>query len=147
MTGYDFLQQVERGAAAAEQGNTLVALLHLEGAALYGSMPLLASYLGYCLARERRQFKKGVSLCLEALKQEPGQAIHYLNLGRVYLAAGQKELAIKTLRRGLKLGRNRLIPEELKKFGVRKELVFRSLPRSHPLNKYLGLLSARLGMR
>jgi hypothetical protein len=56
-------------------------------------------------------------------------------------------LAIKTLRRGLKLGRNRLIPEELKKFGVRKELVFRSLPRSHPLNKYLGLLSARLGMR
>jgi tetratricopeptide (TPR) repeat protein len=147
MTGYDFLQQVERGAAAAEQGNTLVALIHLENAALHGSTPLLASYLGYCLARERHQFKKGVSLCLEALKQEPGQAIHYLNLGRVYVAAGQKELAIKTLRRGLKLGRNRLIPEELKKFGVRKELVFRSLPRSHPLNKYLGLLSARLGMR
>ena len=147
MTGHGFLRQVERGAAAAEQGNTLVALIHLESAALHGSTPLLASYLGYCLARERHQFKKGVSLCLEALEQEPGQAIHYLNLGRVYLAAGQKELAIKTLRRGLKLGRNRLIPEELKKFGIRKELVFRSLPRSHPLNKYLGLLSARLGMR
>lgn len=147
MTGHGFLQQVERGAAAAEQGNTLVALIHLENAALHGSTPLLASYLGYCLARERHQFKKGVSLCLGALEQEPGQAIHYLNLGRVYVAAGQKELAIKTLRRGLKLGTNRLIPEELKKFGIRKEPVFRSLHRNHPLNKYLGLLSALLGMR
>jgi tetratricopeptide (TPR) repeat protein len=147
MTGHDFRQQVERGAAAAEQGNTLGALIHLENAALHGSTPLLASYLGYCLAQERHEFKKGASLCLEALEQEPGQAIHYLNLGRVYVAAGQRELAIKTLYRGLKLGRNRLILEELKKFGIRKELVFRSLPRSHPLNKYLGLLFARLGIR
>ncbi|MGD0267314.1 MAG: hypothetical protein ABSD47_20560 [Candidatus Methylomirabilota bacterium] len=147
MTGHDFLQQVERGAAAAEQGNTVVALIHLENAALHGSTPLLASYLGYCLARERHEFEKGASLCLAALEQEPGQAIHYLNLGRVYLAAGQRELAIKTLYRGLKLGGNRLILEELKKFGIRKELVFRSLPRSHPLNKYLGLLFARLGIR
>jgi tetratricopeptide (TPR) repeat protein len=147
MTGHGFRQQVEQGAATAEQGNTLVALIHLESAALQGSTPLLASYLGYCLARERHEFKKGVSLCLEALKQEPEQAIHYLNLGRVYVAAGQKELAIKTLRRGLKLGRNRLIPEELKKFGIRKEPVVRTLPRNHPLNKYLGLLSALLGVR
>jgi hypothetical protein len=147
MTCRDFLRQVERGAAAAEQGSTLVALIHLENAALHGSMPLLASYLGYCLARERHQFKKGASLCLEALEQEPGQAIHCLNLGRVYVAAGQRELLIKTLYRGLKLGRNRLILEELKKFRIRKELVFRSLPRSHPLNKYLGLLFACLGIR
>jgi uncharacterized protein HemY len=147
MTGHDFLQQVERAAAAAEEGNILVALSHLENAALHGSTPLLASYLGYCLARERHQFKKGVSLCREALEQEPGQPIHYLNLGRVYAAAGQRELAIQTLYQGLKLGSNRLLLEEVKKFGIRKEPVFRSLPRNHPLNKYLGLLCARLRIR
>ena len=147
MTEHDFLQQVEMGEAAAEQGNTLEALIHLENAARLGSTPLLASYLGYCLARERHQFKQGAGLCLEALEQEPGQAIHYLNLARVYLTAGEKKLAIKTLRRGLKLGRNRLIPEELKKLGLRKQPVFGSLPRSHPLNKHLGLLCTRLGMR
>jgi len=147
MTGHGFLQQVERGAAAAEQGNTLGALIHLENAALHGSTPLLASYLGYCLARERHQFEQGATLCLEALEQEPGQAIHYLNLGRVYAAAGQRELTIKTLYRGLELGGNCLILEELKRLGIRKEPVFRSLPRSHPLNKYLGLLFARLGIR
>ncbi len=147
MTDHDFLQQVKRGASAAEQGNTLVALSYLESAARLGSTPILASYLGYCLAQERHQFKKGAGLCLEALKQEPEQAIHYLNLGRVYLAAGEKVLAIKTWRKGLRLGRNRLILEELKKLGIRRQPVFRSLPRSHSLNKHFGLFVARLGMR
>ena len=147
MTDQNFLKQVERGEAAAEQGNTLVALFHLENAALLGCTPTLASYLGYCLAQERRQFKKGAGLCREALKQEPEQAIHYLNLGRVYLAAGEKVLAIKTFRQGLKFGRNRLIVEQLKKLGIRKQPVFCALSRSHPLNKHFGLLFTRLGMR
>jgi tetratricopeptide (TPR) repeat protein len=147
MTDQDFREQVKRGVAAAEQSNTLEALFYLENAALLRTTPTLTSYLGYCLARERRQFKKGAGLCLEALKQEPQQAIHYLNLGRVYLAAGEKVRAIKTLRQGLKLGRNRLILEELKKLGIRKQPVFRSLSRGHPLNKHAGLLFTRLGMR
>lgn len=147
MTDQEFLQQVKRGAAAAEQGNTLVALSLLESAARLGSTPLLASYLGYCMARERQQFKKGAGLCLDAVKEDPEQAIHYLNLGRVYLAAGEKVLAIKTLRQGLRLGRNRLILAELKKLGIRRPPVFRSLPRTHALNKHLGRLFARLGMR
>src|SRR5574337_612918 len=147
MTDQNFLQQVKRGVAAAEQSNTLEGLFHLENAALLGTSPILASYLGYCLARERHQFKKGAGLCLEALKEEPQQPIHYLNLARVYLAAGEKARAIKTLRQGLKMGRNRLILEELKKLGIRKLPVFRSLSRAHPLNKHVGLLFTRLGMR
>jgi tetratricopeptide (TPR) repeat protein len=147
MTNQDFLQEVKRGVAAAEQGNTLEALFHLENAALFSSTPTLASYLGYCLARERRQYKKGAGLCLEALKEEPQQALHYLNLGRVYLAAGEKAQAIRTMRQGLRLGRNRLLLDELKKQGLRKQPVFRSLARGHPLNRHAGLLLTRLGMR
>ncbi len=147
MTDQEFQELLEKGITAADQGHTLVALLHLEDAARRGSTPILASYLGYCLARERQQFKKGMGLCLEALKQEPEQLVHYLNLGRIYLAAGDKVLAIKTFRQSLKLGRHRLILEELKTLGTRKPPVVPSLSRSHPLNKYLGLLFARLAMR
>jgi tetratricopeptide (TPR) repeat protein len=147
MTNHDFQQLVKRGTAAAEQKNTLEALIHLESAALLGSTPALNSYLGYCLAVERGQFKNGASLCSNALKEEPGKAIHYLNLGRVYLAAGERAQAVKTLRQGLKLGGNPRIVEELKQLGIRKQLVFSSLTRDHPLNKHVGRLFNRLGMR
>ena len=147
MTNQDFRELVKKGAAAAEEKNTLEALIHLENAALLGSTPLLNSYLGYCLAVERHQFKKGASLCTDALKEEPGKPIHYLNLGRVYLAAGEKARAVKTLRQGLKLGRSPRILEELKQLGLRKQPVFPSLSRGHPLNKHVGLLFNRLGMR
>jgi Flp pilus assembly protein TadD len=147
MASLEFRQLVEQGAAAAERGNTLDALFHLESAARIGSTPRLASYLGYCLARERGQFQEAADLCLEALKLEPAQAVHYLNLGRVYLAAGKKTVAIRTLRKGLKFGKSRLIIQELKKLGIRKEPVVASLPRNHPVNKHLGLLFKRLGVR
>ena len=147
MASQEFLKLIERGAAAAERGNTLDALFYLESALRYGSTPRLNSYLGYCLAKERREFKEAADLCLEALKLEPAQAVHYLNLGRVYLAAGQKAAAIRALRRGVKFGKSRAIIEELKRLGIRKAPVVSSLPRNHPVNKHLGLLFKRLGVR
>ena len=147
MSEHEFMQMVQSAVAAAEQDNTLVALVHLENATHFGSTPTLTSYLGYCLARERRQFKTASGLCIEALKQEPEQVVHYLNLGRIYLEAGQKGLAIKTFRQGLRVGRNRIIVRELKKLGFRKQPVFVALPRSHPLNKYSGLAFSFLGAR
>jgi Flp pilus assembly protein TadD len=147
MASLEYRKLVEQAAAEAERGNTLDALFHLESAARFGSTPRLASYLGYCLARERGQFKEATDLCLEALRLEPAQAVHYLNLGRVHLAAGQKAAAIRTLRKGLKFGRSRSIIQELKKLGIRKAPVVASLPRDHPVNKHLGLLFKRLGVR
>lgn len=147
MADQNFLQQVKKGVAAAERGNTLEGLIHLENAALLGSRPILSSYLGYCLAQERREFKKGAALCLEALKEEPQQPVYYLNLGRVYLAAGDKARAIKTLQQGLKMGKSGLIMEELKKLGIRKPPIFSFFSRTHPLNKLMGLLLSRLGIR
>ena len=147
MSNQDFRQLVKRGIAAADQGNTLDALLHLETAARLGSTPTLTSYLGYCMARERRQFKAGTGLCRQALLKEPEQAVHYLNLGRVLLAADEKRLAITTFQRGLKRGRHRLILEELKKLGMRKPPVVPFLSRGHSLNRFLGLVFTRLQMR
>ena len=143
----DLHSLIRKGTAAADQGQTLVALLHLEDAVKLGSTPLLASYLGYCLARERRQFRKGITLCQEAIKVEPKQVLHFLNLGRVYVEAGQKTLAIQAFRQGLRVGRNRLITEQLAILGIRKPPVFNSLPRTHPLNRLAGKFLSRLGVR
>jgi tetratricopeptide (TPR) repeat protein len=147
MSDHGYRKLVEKGMNLADQGNTLDALLHLEDAARLGSTPILASYLGYCLARERQQFKEATGLCRQALTREPEQAVHYLNLGRVFLAAGKKQLAIDTFRQGLRRGRHRLILDELKKLGLRRPLVVPFLSRSHPLNRYLGLAFTRLRMR
>ncbi len=147
MRGQEFQQLVKKGITAADRGNTLDALLHFENAARLGSTPTLNAYLGYCMARERQQFKEAIGLCHQALAMEPEQAIHYLNLGRVFLVAGKKQLAIETFRQGLKRERHHLILEELKALGIRRRPVVPALSRSHPVNRYLGRAFSRLRMR
>lgn len=138
---------IRKGLAELEKGNTLLALVHFEDAARLDDSPLVRSHLAYCLARERRQLQKAATLCSTALQEEPGNPVHYLNLGRIYLLAGQKNRAIQTWRRGLKIGRIPQIVEELKKLGTRKPPVLKALGREHPANRYLGILLQKLGMR
>lgn len=138
---------IRKGLAEIDKGNTMMALIHFEEAAKLDSSPLVRSHLAFCLARERRQLQKAATLCNEALQEEPGNPVHYLNLGRIYLLAGQKNRAIQTWRRGLRSGRNPQIVGELKRLGLRKPPVLKSLGREHPVNKYLGLVLQKMGMR
>lgn len=138
---------IQKGVAALKEGNTLVAMIHFEDAAKLEDNPTVRSYLAFCLAKERQQMTKAISLCLTAMRQEPTRALHYLNLGRIYLMAGQKTRAIQTFRKGLKLERNQQIIDELKNLGLRQPPVLKSLNRDHPLNKCLGILFQKMGMR
>lgn len=138
---------IQQGIAALEEGNSVVALMHFENAAKQGNTPTVASYLAYCLAKERRQLPKALSLCMSAIQQEPTRSLHYHNLGRIYLLSGQKTKAIAIFRKGLKLERNQQIIDELKVLGVRRPPVLGALERNHPLNKLLGIMFRRLGMR
>ncbi|HEY7745425.1 MAG TPA: tetratricopeptide repeat protein [Desulfuromonadales bacterium] len=138
---------IRKGLAEIERGNTLVALVHFEDAARRDDSPLVRSHLAFCLAKERRQMNKAAVLCNEALQEEPGNPVHYLNLGRIYLLAGQKNRAIQTWRRGLKVGRNPHISLELRRLGQRKPPLLRALGREHPVNKYLGLMLNKMGIR
>ncbi len=147
MRGQEFQRLVKKGITAADRGHTLDALLHFENAVRLGSTPTLNSYLGYCVARERRDFKEAIRFCRQALTKEPEKAIHYLNFGRVILAAGKKQLAIDTFRQGLKRERHRSILEELKRLGIRRQSVIPALPRSHPVNRYLGQVLTQLRLR
>jgi hypothetical protein len=150
---------------AIDRGDTLHGLIVLEGLSSVLSTPVCRSYLAYCMARERGQVQRAAALCRAAISAEPEHPAHYLNLGRVMLLGGEKSTAIATFWRGIsrnagpegagiaewpRSGRRReydLIMDELRRLGIRKPPPFPALPREHPINKYTGMLLARLGLR
>jgi Flp pilus assembly protein TadD len=147
MTTPNFNQLVDRGMFELNHGNTRLALKAFEQAATIAKTPTLLSCLGFCLAREQGEVKQGRSLCLKALELEPQNALHYLNLGRTYLAANQKTHALQSFRKGIKIQRHPGIVAELKRLGIRKAPVFPFLPRENFLNRHCGLILDRLRLR
>ncbi len=147
MTATEAEQEFAKGLAAFRRRNSQAALVHFEKAAQLGAAPLHLSYLGYCIARERGQLKKGIALCQDALTQQPDLADHFLNLGRIHLMAGNKMEAIRIFREGLANGQNHEIIAELDALGTRKTPVIKFMHRNNPINKYLGKLFHWLGLR
>ncbi len=135
------------GITELESGNVRSALGLFSEAAELDDSPRVRSYLGYCLAREKGDFSRGVSLCREAILDDSGNSAHYLNLGRIHLLRGDKREALRTFRDGLLQEDNRSIKEELKSIGRRKPPIFGSLPREHFLNRFLGIIAAKCGLR
>lgn len=132
-------------ALAAE--DTLAALSHFERAVKLRDFPGWYSYLGFCIAKERGQHRKGLELCRESLAAEPDNPDHFLNLGRVQLIMGNREEALRTLREGMHKGSTPELVRQLDSLGTRRAPVFASLSRTNPINKYLGILLSRLGLR
>ncbi len=130
-----------------KSNNTLSALSCFEKARMVKETPEVLSCLGYCIVVERGQLAEGISLCLKALSLEPGNTVHYLNLGRIYLRTGDKEKAIALFRQGLAHGNNDEIRDMLIRFGTRRHPPFPFLDRSHFLNKYTGLILSRIKLR
>jgi Flp pilus assembly protein TadD len=133
--------------AALAADDTLTALAHLERALKLHDHPGWYSFLGYCIARERGQHRKGRELCLGSLAVEPDRPVHYCNLGRVQMLSGDKEDALRVLREGMAKGGSPENVRLLEALGRRNPPVFPSLARTNPLNRYLGLLLRRLGLR
>jgi tetratricopeptide (TPR) repeat protein len=136
-----------RGEKALQNGDTLLALLQFEMAHAIKPLPGIKSKLAFCLAKERRQYQQAMALCREALQAEPDNPDHYYQLSRIYMVAGQRSKAIASLRRGLKFKRHQPIIDELNRLGLRKEVVFSSLPREHILNRCAGILLTKLDSR
>jgi len=128
-------------------GNIPSALYYFEKAFNIENSPLVSSYYAFCIAKERGQFSKAISLCSEALKKEPQNSLLYLNLGRIYRLSKSKGDAVKIFREGLKFEINQQIIDELTKLGIRKNPVIPFLKRSNPINKYLGIILHKLRIR
>ncbi len=145
------LTEIERlfakGLDAIKNGDMVSALVLFEKVVKLDNSPTNRSYHAFCVARERGQFKKSISICEELLKEEPDNAVHYLNLGRIYVLAGQKAEAMRILREGLTHEENREIVSELIGLGMRKPPVLPLLKRQNPVNKYIGIVLTRLGLR
>jgi len=109
--------------------------------------PEMLSLMGYSLVREAGQFRKGIELCLKAIALNPYNSDHYLHLGRIYLLAKKKDLAIKIFRKGLKMRKNSRIIVELRLLGCRRSPPFVSLTRNHVVNRVTGKILNSLKLR
>ena len=135
------------GMESLKSGDTGAALDYLEKAVALERVPLYCSHLAICLAKEKKEFKKAVSLCNEALRHDPKNSIHFLHLGRVHLMANQKKDALRIFGMGMRYGENREIIAELRKFGRRRRPAIPFLERDNPLNKIIGKLTYKMGFR
>lgn len=110
--------------------------------------PIFASFFGLTLAEQRGLFRRALDLCHQAIKLSPENGTLHLNLARALLANDQKPEAMAALREGIIVVKDPgPLQTLLDQIGCRRDPLFGSLPRSHPLNKYLGMLTFRLGLR
>jgi tetratricopeptide (TPR) repeat protein len=110
--------------------------------------PRYMSYTGLCLALALGKVREGQVLCEKAVEREFYRPELFLNLGRVYMLAGNRRKAHMAFRKGLALDReNRDIRVQLERMGVRKPPVFPFLDRRHPINKLAGKVLYRLRLR
>jgi predicted Zn-dependent protease len=136
-----------RAVEALAAGETTSALALLERALKVSDNPSWHSYLGYCIAKERGQVRKGIDLCLACVKLEPENPVHYLNLAKVHVISGHKAEALGALREGMTVGGSTEIRSLLNQLGNRKPPVLSFLSRDHLLNKVLGMVLSRLRLR
>ena len=138
---------MQKGMEAAEKGYIHSAQVFLGQVAEHRKTPELHSYLAYCLAKGQGHLHSADKTCLDSIKRDPNNSLHYLILGRILLLTGDKGKAIEAFRQGLITGPNPLIIDEFKKLGLRKPTIIKSLKRNHPLNRVLGKLSSMIGLR
>lgn len=133
------------------RGNGKTALSTLrEAIEKFPGDPYLLSYYGCLIAVIENNTKEGIKICEDAIRyfkistpfgSEFFYPVFYLNLGRAYLKAKKKKLAVQAFKEGLKSDpENKDLLWEMKKIGVRAKPPLPFLARSNPINKYIGML-------
>lgn len=140
-------KEFDRAQQELDQNNVLAALACLERALGIWDDPLWYSRLGFCIAKQRGQLTRAFELCRTAIEHDPGNPLHYLYLGKVNLVAGNTYEALQAFRQGMVLGGSPELERMLEVIGTRKSPVISFLSRDHLLNKYLGKILGRLGLR
>jgi len=146
-TGAIAQREFDRAQLELDQNNILAALACLERALSIWDDPLWYSRLGFCIAKQRGQITRAFELCRTAIEHDPGNPLHYLYLGKINLIAGKTPEAIQAFRQGMIIGGSPELERMLNVIGTRKSPVISFLSRDNFLNKYLGIISGRLGLR
>ena len=105
--------------------------------------PTLMSLFGFLHALERGQIREGTTLCVRATETAPELPEVWLDLGNLYLRTGRRAEAVTTFRTGLRHCKDdEGLKHALAGLGLRRPLVFTSLPRDHVFNRWAGRLRA-----
>lgn len=135
---------VDRGIALAKEGLYTEALKVFDENLGFTQNPVAMSYYALSLATAEGLYDKAISLCLMAAEKEFYNPDIYLNLGRIFLLNGQKSVAFKAFRKGLRFDNTHPgIIKEVKRLGVRRKPVLRFLSRGNAVNKLLGMFFVR----
>jgi tetratricopeptide (TPR) repeat protein len=125
-----------------------------EALSLFPEDPFFLSHLGHLIATVERRSKEGCAACEKAISiiarsvsedKDYFYPLFYLNLGKACLAGRQKRAALNAFYTGLKYDTdNKELLSSIQNLGQRRPPVISFLGRSHPLNKYLGIIRHRL---
>jgi len=97
------------------------------------------SYFGLCIALVQKKYKTAIDLCKRALELEFYNSDHYVNLMRVYVAAGNRKKALESVEAGLKLHpEDEALLDARRSLGVRARPAVPFLDRANPINVSLG---------
>jgi len=136
---------VEDAVMLARDGKLSDALRIFDEDLLFTLSPVAMSYYALCLAAMEGSYDKAMSLCLTAAEKEFYNPEIYHNLGKIFLLNGQKTLAIKAFRKGIKFdGGNHTLIEEIKRLGLRRRPIISFLPRGNFVNRILGRIAATI---
>lgn len=139
----------EKGLEALERREFVEALVYFEAsmqlvqrASAAPPMKYL-SYYGLCLAMATGRLSEAMEICEEAVEAEFYNPDLYLNLGRVYLKAGDRSKAFGAMVGGLQLNpRHPGLIRAIRRLGLRRRPTVRFLARTHLVNRLLGKLLA-----
>ncbi len=147
---HDIPQQLKAGIKLVEHGALDKGRGHFEAYLQnHPDSALALSYVGMLRAVKAGMAAEGLDMCREATRLDPGQALCFLNLSRVYLTLGDRYQCVRALHKGLKL--RSPYRDYLMGFygtiGRRRNPPLRFLSRNHPINNLLGKLSWKLGLK
>jgi tetratricopeptide (TPR) repeat protein len=139
------LSAFEEGLTAYRQDDIVTAHGHFERAHRRAPAdPRVMSWYGLTLVLVERNSNLGILFCDQALRLAGPEPELLLNLARAHLALGQRERAVRAVIRGLAAAPlDPALKAAQQAMGWRRRPVFPCLPRSNPLNRWLGKLRHR----
>jgi len=108
------------------------------------SQMLYLSYFGLSLAKAKRPTREAIGACETAARKTHNPTL-FLNLGKVYMMAGKRTKALGAFEKGLRIApSHKLLMTLLAKVDRRSSPPISWLRRSHPINRWMGIMRAGL---
>ncbi len=136
---------LEKAIQLTEKYRFKEALALFEIGECYKNDPVATSYYALCVAAYRKDAKVAANVCKTAMKRGFYSPDLFLNLGKIYLLAKRKDLAIKAFSKGLTIDKaHKGLRRQLKRLGTRRIAPISFLPRGHAVNIIIGQITHKI---